>query len=200
MAKFSLGMDFGTLSARAVLIDARTGCQAASAVMDYPHGSMETALPCGRRLGPGWALQHPRDYLDALGKIIPEVIASAGIDPRDIIGIGVDCTGTTPLPVLGDGTPLCFLPEYECEPHAYAKLWKHHAAQNYARRMTDAALARAEAWLTRYGGKISSEWLFPKLWQILDEAPDVYARMAHFIDAGDWIVWMLSGVPPATPA
>lgn len=195
MAKYALGMDFGTLSARAVLVETHTGRLAASAVAEYPHGSMEAALPCGRRLGPGWALQHPHDYLDALERLIPETLAGAGAAPGDIVGIGVDCTGTTPLPVLADGTPLCFLPEFACEPHAYAKLWKHHAAQEYALRMTGAALARGEKWLPRYGGKISSEWLFPKLWQLLDEAPDIYARMAHFIDAGDWIVWMLTGVP-----
>jgi L-ribulokinase len=195
MEQYALGIDFGTLSARAVLINAQTGSLVASAVAEYAHGSMETALPCGRRLGPGWALQHPLDYLDALEAIVPAAIARAGIDPRNIIGIGVDCTGTTPLPVLGDGTPLCFLPEYAEQPHAYAKLWKHHAAHAYALRMTDTAIARHESWLPRYGGKISSEWLFPKLWQLLNEAPDIYARMAHFMDAGDWIVWMLTGVP-----
>ena len=117
----------------------------------------------------------------------------SGVEKEDVIGIGIDCTACTMLPTLADGTPLCFLPEYEDEPHAYAKLWKHHAAQEYANRLNEAAHVRKEKWIARYGGKISSEWTFPKIWQVLDEAPHIYEKMDRFIEAADWIVWQLTG-------
>ena len=102
-------------------------------------------------------------------------------------------TACTLLPVQADGTPLCLLPEFQRNPHAYPKLWKHHAAQQQANRLNDIAQARGEWWLGNYGGKISSEWAIPKIWQILNEAPEVYAAADRFIEAADWIVWQLCG-------
>nr|HML47450.1 ribulokinase [Clostridia bacterium] len=132
--------------------------------------------------------------LDALYATVPEVIRASRVNPADIIGIGVDFTASTILPITVDGTPLCFLPEYEREPHAYVKLWKHHATQDHANRMSEIALSRRETWLPNYGGKISSEWAIPKLWQMAEEAPGIYGAMAHWIEAADWIVWQLCGV------
>lgn len=195
MKKYAIGIDFGTLSGRALLADVQTGEALAVSVFPYPNGVMSEALPSGTPLGIDWALEHPQDYLDVLTNTIPEVLRASGVAPADVVGVGIDFTGCTPMPVLADGTPLCFLPEYSDEPHAYVKLWKHHAAQPYANQLNEVARARGEVWLPRYGGKISSEWLFPKIWQILDEAPDVYARMDHFIEAGDWVVWQMTGVP-----
>ena len=94
---------------------------------------------------------------------------------------------------MADGTPLCFLEEYECEPHAYVKLWKHHAAQPHANKLNAIAEERGEKWLNNYGGKISSEWAIPKVWQLLDEAPEIYEKMDRFIEAADWVVWQLTG-------
>ncbi|MFA6948012.1 MAG: FGGY family carbohydrate kinase, partial [Eubacteriales bacterium] len=192
--RYSLGLDYGTLSGRALLVDILTGEEVASASLDYPHAVMDEALPCGKRLGIDWALQHPQDYLDVLAYTIPQVLAQSGVSTDDIVGVGIDFTASTPLPVTADGTPLCFLDKYKDEPHAYVKLWKHHAAQDKANKMNETALERGEDWLARYGGKISSEWMIPKLWQILDEAPDVYRDTAYFIEAGDWLVWQLCGV------
>lgn len=194
MSKYTIGIDFGSLSGRAVLVDAATGEEVAQSVLDYPHAVMDDTLPSGKKLGVDWALQHPRDYLEVLYGTIPEVLAKSGVKKEDVIGIGIDCTACTMLPILADGTPLCFLPEYEDEPHAYAKLWKHHAAQEYANRLNETAHARKEKWIARYGGKISSEWTFPKIWQVLDEAPHIYEKMDRFIEAADWIVWQLTGV------
>lgn len=194
MSKYTIGVDYGTLSGRAVLVEVGTGREVASAVYEYPHAVMDTALPSGKKLGFDWALQHPQDYVDVLTHTIPEAMKASGVKAEDVIGIGTDFTACTVLPVKDDGTPLCFLPEFSDVPHAYVKLWKHHAAQDKANRLNEIAAQRGEKWLNNYGGKISSEWLFPKLWQVLDEAPEVYVAMDHFVEAADWIVWQLTGV------
>ncbi|MCI8602219.1 MAG: ribulokinase [Oscillospiraceae bacterium] len=193
MAQYAIGVDFGTLSGRAVLVETATGEELASAVYDYPHGVMDQCLPDGTALPPEWALQHPSDYFGVLSETIPAVLEKAGVSAGEVVGVGIDFTACTVLPVKSDGTPLCFLPQYQHNPHAYVKLWKHHAAQDKADRLNAAAAERGEKWLARYGGKVSSEWLFPKLWQILNEAPALYADMDYFIEAADWVVWQLTG-------
>ncbi|MDR1210297.1 MAG: ribulokinase [Clostridiales bacterium] len=192
MGKYTVGVDFGTMSGRAVLVAVDTGEELASSVFEYPHAVMDETLPDGAPLGVDWALQHPRDYLDVFANAIPAALKESGVSPSDVIGVGIDFTACTVLPVKSDGTPLCFLPEYASNPHAYVKLWKHHAAQDKANRLNEAAAD--EPWLGRYGGKISSEWLFPKLWQVLDESPEIYEAMDYFIEAADWVVWQLTGV------
>lgn len=194
MKKYTIGVDFGTLSGRAVLVEVNTGEEIMSSVYDYPHAVMDKTLPDGTTLGVDWALQHPQDYLDVFAHTIPELIKLTGVAPEDIIGVGTDFTACTVLPVLKDGTPLCFLDKYRSNPHAYIKLWKHHAAQDKANELNRIAEERGEKWLARYGGKISSEWAIPKLWQVLDEAPEVYAEMDYFIEAADWVIWQLCGV------
>lgn len=193
--KYSIGVDYGSLSGRAVLVDVETGEELASSVLAYPHAVMYEYLPDGKtKLEPDWALQHPSDYIDVLGTTIPDVLKKAKVNPKDVIGVGIDFTACTVLPTTADGTPLCFLPEYEHEPHAYVKLWKHHAAQDEANRLNKIAEERNEEFLSRYGGKISSEWLVPKVWQILNEAPEIYEKMDRFIEAADWIIWQLTDV------
>ncbi len=193
MSKYVIGVDYGTLSGRAVIVDAKTGEEKASAVYEYPHAVMDEYLPDGTKLGTDWALEHPQDYLDVLAHTIPEVLEKSGISADDVIGVGTDFTACTLIPVKADGTPLCLLPEYEHNPHAYVKLWKHHAAQDEANKLNEIAAARGEKWLDNYGGKISSEWAIPKIWQILDEAPEIYDAADTFIEAADWIVWQLCG-------
>ena len=193
MSKYAVGVDYGNLSGRALLIETKTGRELASSVYEYPHGVMDRSLPDGTPLGQDWALQHPQDYLDVLKNTIPDVLKLAGVDAADVIGIGIDFTACTVLPTLADGTPLCFLPEYQNRPHAYVKLWKHHAAQKKANQLNAIAASREEHWLQNYGGKISSEWAIPKIWQILEEDPQLYKAMDRFIEAADWIVWQLCG-------
>ncbi|MDD6682610.1 MAG: ribulokinase [Clostridiales bacterium] len=193
MEKYAIGLDYGTLSGRAVLVRVSNGEQIASASMDYPHGVMDQFLPCGKRLPVDWALQHPQDYLDVLYTVIPQVVDESGVNPKDIIALGVDFTSSTAFPAFKDGTPLCFLPEYQENPHAYVKLWKHHGPQKYANRITQAALEQNQQWLNNYGGRVSCEWSIPKIWELLEEAPDIYEKMDHWIEAGDWIVWLLTG-------
>ena len=193
MSKYSIGLDFGTLSVRAVIIDTETGREMASAVSEYAHGIISTEFLDGGTLPDDFALQHPKDYLESMYFVVRESIKKAGINPCDIIGVGVDFTAATVLPVRGDGTPLCFSEEFKDEPHAYAKLWKHHAAENEAREINELAKARGEGWLKKYGGTISSEWLFPKVLETLRRAPRVYDAAFRFIEAGDFIVWQLTG-------
>ncbi len=193
MNKYVVGVDYGTLSGRAVLVNAVTGEELAASVYNYPHAVMDKTLPDGTPLGPDWALQDPQDYIDVLSHTIPEILKISGVSREDIIGIGTDFTACSVLPVKADGTPLCFLPEYKNRPHAYVKLWKHHAAQDKANRLNEIATKRGEPWLQNYGGKISSEWAIPKIWQILDEDPEIYGAMDRFIELADWIVWQLCG-------
>jgi L-ribulokinase len=189
-----IGVDFGTLSGRAVVVRVSDGAELGTAVHEYEHAVMDEVLAStGQRLPPEWALQVPADYVAVLKNAVPGALAAAGIDPSTVIGIGTDFTASTPLPVLADGTPLCELPEYAGRPHAYVKLWKHHAAQGQADRINELARDRAESWLPRYGGFISSEWEFAKGLQLLEEDRELYDRMDHWVEAADWIIWQLSG-------
>ncbi len=193
MAKYSLGIDYGTESARALLLNVSTGEEVASSMMAYPHGVMDEQLPDGTLLAPDWALEHPNDYIDVLKTIIPDVIKQSKVSNEDIIGLGIDFTACTILPIKADGTPICNIKGYESNPHAYVKLWKHHAAQPEANKLNEIAEARGEEFLKRYGGKISSEWFIPKVWQLLDEAPEVYAEADKILEATDWVIMMLTG-------
>src|SRR5918912_1396681 len=189
-----VGVDYGTLSGRAVVVRVSDGTELGSAVFAYPHGVMDRTLAAtGEQLPPDWALQVPSDYVDVLRNAVPEALAAARVPAEDVIGIGTDFTACTVLPVLADGTPLCELPEFAERPHAYVKLWKHHAAQPHADRINAVAEQRGEWWLPRYGGRISSEWEFAKGLQLLEEDPEIYDRMDRWVEAADWIVWRLCG-------
>ena len=189
-----VGIDFGTLSGRALVVRVRDGAELGTAVHDYRHGVMDSRLAAtGEPLPPDWALQDPEDYRDVLRHAVPAALADAGVDPARVIGIGTDFTACTVLPVTADGTPLCQLPGLTARPHAYPKLWRHHASQPQADRINELARVRGEPWLARYGGKISAEWQFAKALQLLEEDPDTYQRTERWIEAADWIIWQLCG-------
>ena len=193
--KYVLGLDFGTESGRAIIVAVDNGEEVATAVMTYPHKVIDDVLPStGKKLPPDWALQDPRDYIQVIETAVPQALKQAGVKGEDIIGIGTDFTACTMLPIDTAGMPLCMKPEYETNPHAWVKLWKHHAAQPEADKINEIGAQRNEAFLARYGGKISSEWFFPKALQILDEAPEIYAAADRLIEAGDWLVLYLTGV------
>lgn len=191
--KYSLGLDYGTQSGRAVLVEVSTGNIVAQSVYEYPHGVMDEHLPDGTPLLPDWALEHPADYLEVLSVTIPDVLKKSKVDPKDVIGMAVDFTACTMMPIDENDEPLCMKEEWASNPHAYVKLWKHHAAQYEANKLNAIAQERGETFLARYGGKISSEWLVPKIMQILDEAPEIYAAADRFIEATDWVTMMLTG-------
>ncbi|NJQ05392.1 ribulokinase [Streptomyces lonarensis] len=192
-----VGVDFGTLSGRAVVVRVRDGAELGTAVHPYRHGVLDEALPAGAgggRLPPDWALQVPDDYREVLRHAVPAALADAGADAADVVGLGTAFTACTMVPTTAAGTPLCELPGMAERPHAYAKLWKHHAAQGQADRINALARDRSEPWLSRYGGLISSEWEFAKALQILEEDPEVYAATECWVEAADWIVWELTDV------
>jgi L-ribulokinase len=191
--RYTIGVDFGTLSGRAVVVRVADGAELGTAVHDYPHAVLTDELPGGTRLGPDWALQVPADYVEVLKTAVPEAVRAAGIDPAQVIGVGTDFTACTMIPTLADGTPLNQVEGYENRPHAYVKLWRHHAAQPHADRINQLAAKRGEPWLPRYGGLISSEWEFAKGLQLLEEDPGAYAAMDRWVEAADWIVWQLTG-------
>ncbi len=190
----AIGVDFGTESGRVLVLDARRGEELGVSVVPYPSAVIDRALPStGERLPVDWALQDPDDWVKVLEDGIPAAVADAGIAPEEVVGLGVDFTSCTVLPVTDDGTPLCTLQEFRERRHAWPKLWKHHAAQPIADRLNEVALERSEPFLERYGGRISSEWYFPKLIEVWSEDREIYDACAAFIEATDWIIWHLTG-------
>jgi L-ribulokinase len=195
--KYAVGIDFGTESGRAVLVDVASGEELATAVHQYANGVIDRQLPPPDddvRLEPDWALQDPADYLATVKSTVPSLLAQTGAEPADIVGVGIDFTACTMLPTTADGTPLSELEQFRRRPHAWVKLWKHHAAQPEADRINQLGAAIGEPWLPRYGGRISSEWFYSKSLQILDEAPDIYRAADRLIEATDWVIWRLTGV------
>ncbi len=194
MAKYTIGVDFGTLSARALLVDTKDGRELASVAMDYPHGVMDRAFcATGEQLPPNYALQHPADYLHALAFVVSSVVREAGVSPADVVGLGIDFTCCTLLAVDAEGTPLCFLPAFEKTPLAYSILWKHHAAHKYAAHLTEVAEARGERFLARCGGKVDDEWTLAKMAQVMHEAPEVWNAADRFLEGGDFLVQTITG-------
>ncbi len=192
--RYVIGVDYGTLSGRALVVRVSDGAELGSAVHPYPHGVVSDRLPAtGEKLPPHWALQVPADYVEVLRTAVPAAVRAAGIEAADVIGIATDFTACTMVPCTADGVPLCDLAEFEVRPHAYVKLWRHHAAQGQADRINALAAERQEKWLARYGGFISSEWEFAKGLELLEEDHEVYAAMDRWVEAADWIVWQLCG-------
>lgn len=191
---YAIGVDYGTESGRVLILNTATGDEESVATVDYPSGVIDAHLPSsGASLPPDWALQDPRDYLTVLSRGIPEALKSAGVDGSSVIGLGIDFTSCTALPVTADGTAFSSLEEWRDDPHAWVKLWKHHAAQPYADRLNEVAVERSEPFIARYGGRISSEWYFPKLLEIWDQDRSLYDAMHAFVEATDWVIWQLTG-------
>lgn len=193
MKKYTVGIDFGTLSARAVLMNAESGEIVTSAVCEYSHGVMDRELPCGKRLPPRTALQDAEDYVKALSYTVKAVISKSEIAPEEVIGVGVDFTGCTIMPVDRNMRPLSAIPEYSEEPHAYVKLWKHNSATAESDHINRLAEERGEKWLSIYGGKTSAEWTFAKILQVINEAPEIYDSTYMYLNSADWIAYILTG-------
>jgi len=175
-------------------VDADTGEEVATSVHEYADDVIEETLPGEKnRLPPQTALQNPADYLAALEKTIPKVLRAAKAKPEQVVGIGTDFTSCTVLPTRADGSPLCFEKQWRKNPHAWVKLWKHHAAQPEADAINEAGRRTNEYFLKACGGRYSSEWFFSKLLETVKHAPEVYGATERFLEAGDWIVWQLCG-------
>ncbi|TAM83919.1 MAG: ribulokinase [Acidobacteria bacterium] len=191
--KFALGIDYGTGSGRVAVVRVANGELVSSVIIPYPDGVIDMRLPGGPKLARDWALQNPRDYLQVMEKGVPKALKAAGVKSEQVIGLGTDFTASSPLPVKRDGTPLCFLPKFRKQPHAWVKLWKHHSAQPEADRINEIGRERNEDFIRTYGGKYSSEWFFSKLLQIVNESPAIYDATERFVESADWIVWQLTG-------
>ncbi len=187
--KTALGLDFGTESVRAVIVDLR-GRELASTRAKYRHGQIVRSLPGSKRaLPPHYALQHPVDWIESAAKATRAALRVA--KDAEVIGIGVDFTSCTMLPAKRDGTPLCLLPEFAAQPLAWPKLWKHHGAQAQTDRINAVARERGETFLQRYGGIIGLEWFFPKMLETLECARRAYEAAEVWLEGGDWFVWQL---------
>lgn len=192
--KYVIGLDYGTLSGRAVLVDCQNGEVLASAVKNYSHAVMTKELPNGKALlGADWALQHPLDYLEVLEETVQKIVKDSAVAREDIIGIGLDFTSCTVLPVDAENEPLCIQDAFQDEPHAYVKLWKHHGGQPQADQISALLETRNELDHIQFGGKISSELMLPKVLQIVQEAPQVYEAADQILEAGDWLIQKMTG-------
>jgi L-ribulokinase len=190
-SRIALGIDFGTESVRALLVDMHGG-ERGSAVAKYKHGQITDVLPTGGpKLPASYALQHPQDWLDSSAKAVRAAMRQSRADPVDVVGIGVSFTSCTMLPTLRDGTPLCQLKQFAKEPLAWPKLWKHHGAETQTDRINRVASERIEDFLKNYGGIIGLEWFFPKVLETLENAPSVFRAAEVWVEAGDWMVWQL---------
>lgn len=193
--KYTIGINFGAESVRAIIVDVSNGNLAATSSYSYYHGIITDKLPgTDIDLDEGWALQHPQDYINALKRTVPKLMKKSKIDPDQIIGIGTSFVGSTLIPTTADGTPLALIEDYAHEPHAWPKHIYHQSAKEKADRLTQLANDRFETFLDRYGGKLNHQWFFPKVWEMYDDSSSIYNAADKLIEASDWIVWQLTGV------
>lgn len=197
--KYVIGVDFGTLSARAVVVEAESGKEVIQHTSEYAHAVLERTLPGGKELTLGTALQVPSDYLSSLAESIRGAISKAQISPSDVISIGIDFTASTMLPIDENGTPLCEKEEFTDEPYAYVKLWKHRTATAEADEITETAHRMNEPFIKAAGGKVSAELMLPKVLETLRRAPHIYDAAHRFIEAADWISLVLTGKETRSP-
>jgi len=193
--KYTIGINFGAESVRAIIVDVSNGNLAATTSYSYYHGIITDKLPgTDIDLDEGWALQHPQDYINALKRTVPKLMKESKINPDQIIGIGTSFVGSTLIPTTADGTPLALIEDYAHEPHAWPKHIHHQSAKEKANKLTQLAIDRFETFLDRYGGKLNHQWFFPKVWEIYDDSSSIYNAADKMIEASDWIVWQLTGV------
>ena len=195
MKRYALGLDYGTNSVRSLLIDLADGREVGSTVFDYPSGTMGILLD---DKDPHLARQNPQDYLDGLVAVVHGALRQAadsvpGFDPAQVIGIGVDTTGSTPMAVDAEGTPLALKPEWAGHPAAQVWLWKDHTAHAEAAEITARARAERPHFLAKCGGTYSSEWFWSKILHLARTAPDVFAAAHSFVEHCDWIPGVLTG-------
>jgi L-ribulokinase len=193
---YALGLDYGTQSVRALLVDVTNGTVAGEAEAVYPHGVIDRTLPgSDAPLEPDAAHQHPADWLSCAATVCHEAVQQAGIAPAEVVGIGVAFTSCTMMPALHDGTPLCLVDGFTDDPQAWPKLWKHHAAKRETDHINALARQRGERWLDRYGGTIGLEWFWPKVLEAARKSPAAYAATQVWLEGGDWLTWQLIDGP-----
>jgi L-ribulokinase len=195
MSKYSIGLDFGTNSCRSLIVDISNGNEISSHVFNYSSGEAGVVINAA---DPNMARQNPSDYLEGIEVTIKKAIEKAkalnpNFSPSDIIGIGVDTTGSSPMPVDSEGTPLCFLEKFKNDPAALVWLWKDHTSYQEADKITETAAKIRPQFLAKIGGKYSSEWYWGKIWHCLKESPEVFNAAYTFVEICDWIPAVLVG-------
>jgi L-ribulokinase len=192
--QYAIGLDFGTNSVRALVVDARDGRELGEGVSEYVRGDRGVVIDAG---DPHLARQHPADYLagiaGAVGAALEQAATDGDFSRKDVIGIGVDTTGSTPLPVDGSGRALALLPQFEKDPNAMAWLWKDHTAHQEAAEITSAAADHRPQYLAKCGGRYSSEWFWAKILHCARVAPEVSAAAASWVEIADWVPAILCG-------
>ena len=193
-ARYTIGLDYGTNSVRAIIVNVANGAEIASAVWNYAHGTAGVILS----RDPNLARQHPADYIKGAEITIKKALADAkknvrGFKPGQVVGIGVDTTGSTPLPVDKNGQPLAFQKKFANNPAAMAWLWKDHTGVNEAAEITALAKKMRPQFLAKCGGTYSSEWFFSKVLHCLRTAPDVFNAAHSWIELADYVPAELTG-------
>ncbi len=195
MNKYVIGLDYGTNSCRSLLINVSNGKELASHVFPYPSGKDGVIIDVN---DPNVARQNPADYIKGIKVTISEALKKAktlepAFSPSDVIGIGVDTTGSSPLPVDTDGQPLCFHEKFKNDPAAMVWLWKDHTSYAEAAQITELASQIRPQYLSKIGGTYSSEWWWSKILHCKHIAPDVFEAAASWIEICDWIPAVLTG-------
>jgi L-ribulokinase len=195
MKKYAIGLDFGTNSCRSIIVDLSDGTELASHVFLYPSGKDGILLDPKE---PNLARQNPQDYLDGIKETITHAISKAEkenseFDAANIIGIGIDTTGSSPMPVNTEGTPLCFLPEFKNNLNAMVWLWKDHTGHSEAAQITELSKRIRPEYLSKIGGTYSSEWFWSKVLHCYNTDPDVFNAAESFVEICDWIPAVLTG-------
>ena len=190
---YTIGVDYGSLSCRGILVSTADGTIMAEDEFVYPHAVIDHQLPDGTPLPPQWALQDPDDFRQALYHIIPNLLKASQVQPSQVIAIGIDSTASTVIPATKGLVPLCEQPSFRNRPHAWPKMWKHHAAAAEAAEITAAAVAQGLPVVVKSGGAIGCESLMPKVLQFLHEDAETFQNTASFFELCDWIVSLLAG-------
>ncbi len=192
---YAIGIDFGTNSVRAIVVDCADGSMIAESVFDYPSGEDGVVIDDKDH---NLARQNPADYVEGLEDSVKGALERAkdrdGFSASDVIGIGVDTTGSTPIPVDMSNTPLAMHERWRDNKAALAWLWKDHTSADEAARITATAAEHRPQYLARCGGTYSSEWFWSKIWHCLNTAPDVFDAAHSWVELADYIPAVLSGV------
>ncbi|MEN0111781.1 MAG: ribulokinase, partial [Planctomycetota bacterium] len=195
--RLAIGVDYGTNSVRALVVEIDTGAELATHVYEYPSGEAGILLDPA---DPNVARQHPGDYLEGFRVAVSAAVAAAREAEPDaeFVGLGVDTTGSTPIPVDADGVALALTPEFRDDPAAQAWLWKDHTSHEEAERITRLATERGEPYLAKCGGVYSSEWYWAKIARCLAVAPRVAEAAASWVELADYVpAWATGNTTPA---
>lgn len=194
MAEYIIGMEFSTLSAKAILVDAEQGEIRAISMCGYHDAIIDTVIPGTTQVLPeGYALQNPENYIRSMEILLGDVWRKANVRAEDIKAIGISITACTMVTLDAQMKPLCMHRHFRDNPHSWIKLWKHQGAKAESERINRIAALRGEAFIRNYGGSSTNEWMFAKIYETLNQAPEIYDAAYRFMEMGDYMVYLLTG-------